>query len=394
MTVWQKGLTTLRWLPAYTWQRLVRHPAQAGPFHLIVALADHFEPAIVPGSPGSYARRQEQQRRVESWCREYPKVAVDWRDDDGRPFRHTYFYPAEQYDEAVVSRLAEHCQAGWGEIEVQLHHGVESPDTAENTRRRLLAFRDALAKHGCLSRLDGRGPARYAFVHGNWALANSAAGRHCGVDGEMEILAETGCYADLTLPSAPDRSQVAKINALYECALPLNRRAPHRRGRNLVCGRPPEVLPLIIQGPLMLNFAQQNGRWRIPRIENGELTTVNPPTMDRLRLWRKAAIAIRGRPGWLFIKLHCHGMDTRDEAAMLGMPMRRFLQDLVANAKDGRYRVHFVTAREMVNMILAACDERDQDPGDYRDYRFQLTQKTGTASGMSGVDLLSSRRGG
>ena len=38
----------------------------------------------------------------------------------------------------------------------------------------------------------------YAFVHGNFALANSAGGRYCGVDEEMQILAETGCYADMT----------------------------------------------------------------------------------------------------------------------------------------------------------------------------------------------------
>ena len=35
---------------------------------------------------------------------------------------------------ALLERLAEHCHAGWGEIEIQLHHGVDVPDTAENTR--------------------------------------------------------------------------------------------------------------------------------------------------------------------------------------------------------------------------------------------------------------------
>ena len=32
----------------------------------------------------------------------------------------------------------------------------------------------------------------------------------------MQILADTGCYADLTLPSAPSRAQVAKINSLVD----------------------------------------------------------------------------------------------------------------------------------------------------------------------------------
>jgi len=343
------------------------------PVHLIIALADHFEPETVPEAPGTYARRDERARRVERWCTEYPKVVEPWRDADGQPLRHTYFYPAEHYDKSLIDRLAEHCQAGWGEIEIHLHHGVDAPDSAENTRQLLVEFRDALAAHGCLSQWEGAGPPRYAFVHGNWALANSAHGRFCGVDEEMRILSETGCYADLTLPSAPSVAQVAKINALYECALPLGQRAPHRRGLDLRRGRVPRTFPLIIQGPLGLNLSQRLRGWRVPCIENGALTTAYPPTMHRLRLWRQAAITVRGRPDWLFIKLHCHGMDPRDEGAMLGAPMRRFLRELTEGARaSSAYRVHFVTAREMGNIILAACDGRDGSPGSYRDYRLRL----------------------
>lgn len=375
-----KALRSLRWLPAYGWQQLIRRLPRAYPIHLMIAMADHFEPSIMPDAPGTYADRGQQARRVERWCRKYPKVAEAWRDADGRPFRHTYFYPAEQYDKVLIDCLAEHCQAGWGEIEVHLHHGVELPDTVENTRRVLVEFRDALEGHGCLSRWDGGGPARYAFVHGNWALANSVRGRFCGVDGEMQILAETGCYADLTLPSAPSPAQVAKINALYECALPLSQRAPHRKGRDLRCGQPPQTFPLIIQGPLGLNFARRVRGWPVPCIENGALMTVYPPTIYRLNLWQRAAITVRGRPDWLFIKLHCHGMDPRDEAAMLGGPMRQFLQELTEGARaSSEYRVHFVTAREMVNIILAACDGQDGNPGDYRDYRLQLSTPVGQA---------------
>ena len=369
--IWEKVRHNLRWLPAYGWQRIVRRPP-GGPVHLLFALADHFEPSFDPAAPGTYVEEGEQERRLEQWCREYPRVVDAWRDSDGRPFRHTYFYPAEQYKKPPIDRLAEHCHAGWGEIEIHLHHGVWTPDTAENTRTALVEFRDALVGHGCLSRLDGAGPPRYAFVHGNWALANSAGGRCCGVDEEMQILAETGCYADLTLPSAPHPAQVGKINALYECGLPLDRRAPHRRGRDLRCGRAPEIFPLIVQGPLLLTFPRGPRGWPVPNIENGALTTNNPPTMARLRLWRQAAITVHGRPDWLFIKLHCHGMDPRDEATMLGAPKRLFLRELIEGAQGGRqYHVHFLTAREMVNIVLAACDGREGNPGDFRDYRFK-----------------------
>jgi hypothetical protein len=129
----------------------------------------------------------------------------------------------------------------------------------------------------------------------------------------------------------------------------------------------------MIQGPLGLDFARRVSGWPVPSIENGALTTLCPPTMHRLGLWRGAGISVANRPDWIFIKLHCHGMDPRDEGAMLGAPLRRFLGELTAWAgASSRYRVHFVTAREMVNIVLAACDGREGNPGDYRDYRLRL----------------------
>jgi hypothetical protein len=341
----------------------------------MIGVADHFEPSIEPGAPGKRADRREQERRLKKWCHEYPTAVGAWRDDEGRPLRHTYFYPAEDYDETLIDHLAEHCHSGWGEIEIHLHHGVKAPDTKENTLRALVKFRDSLAARGCLSQDNGAGPPRYAFVHGNWALANSDDGHFCGVDEEMQILADTGCYADFTLP-APSSAQISKINALYECALPLSQRAPHRRGIDLQRGRAPRTFPLIFQGPLMIDFGHRKRRWFFPSIERGELSGANPPTMHRLRLWRNAAITIQGRPDWVFIKLHCHGMEPRDESAMLGLSIQNFLQELLEGpANRTEYRIHFVTMREMVNIALAACDGREGNPGEYRDYRFRLIRE-------------------
>jgi hypothetical protein len=371
---WERIRFILPWLPAYVWQRCVRHLPDIRPLHIVIGLADHFEPMNRIGATTGPVDQREQERRVKKWCREYPKEVDAWRDDEGQPWRHTYFYPAEDYDETLIDRLAEHCHSGWGEIEIHLHHGVESADTEENTTRALVEFRNALAARGCLSRENGAGPPRYAFVHGNWALANSAQGRFCGVDKEMQILADTGCYADFTLP-APSSAQISKINALYECALPLNQRAPHRRGYDLQCGRPPRTFPLIIQGPLLLDFGRRKRGWLLPSIENSELSGINPPTLRRFELWRDAAIAVRGRPEWLFIKLHCHGMALGEESAMFGASFQRFLKGLVEGPRNRvDYRLHFVTMREMINVILAACDGREGNPGEYRDYRFRLIQ--------------------
>lgn len=365
--------SNVRWLPNYVWQRATRKPFSAGGVHVMVSLADHFEPGIVPGKGSARAPKSEQERRLEVWFREIPRVLDPWRDAEGRPFYHTYFYPAEQYDPDLLDGLAEHCRDGWGEVEIHLHHGVETPDTREHTEKQIVEFRDVLAhKHGCLSQWNGAGTVRYAFVHGNFALANSKRGKGCGVDAEMKVLCDTGCYADLTMPSAPEITQVPKINSLYECGLPLEKRAPHRTGRDLEAGRPPKIYPLMIQGPLMVDFSRPAKGAQYPHIDNGALTEKYPATMKRFLLWKRAGISVKGRPDWIFIKLHCHGMDPRDSEAMYGGPREKFVRELLEDSrKSGQYAVHFTTAREMTNIVLAACDGREGNPGDYRDYRLK-----------------------
>jgi hypothetical protein len=357
-------------LPGGTWRALgapVREPV-----HLVIAVADHFEPAIAAEGGQNRVPRPEQERRLEWWSREFPKAVDRWRDHDGRPFVRTYFYPAEQYDEGLLEMIAEHCHAGWGETEIHLHHGMPHADTADNTRALLTEFRDRLAfRHRCLAAEAGSGQPKYCFVHGNFALANSAGGRACGVDSEMKVLAETGCYADFTLPTGVlHPAQTAKINSLYECALPLEQAAPHRKGIDLSAGRAPRVFPLMVQGPLLTDFGRSRRALR-PVFETGAITQPNPMSLDRLDLWKQARVHVAGRPDWLFIKLHCHSMDPTQEDVVIGNAFRVFLEQLVIGAQARKETLHFVTAREMANIILAACDGRNGNPGDYRDYRFK-----------------------
>jgi hypothetical protein len=367
-------------LPGATWRALGTAPH--GPVHLLIAMADHFEPSIDPEDGRKHVPHSEQERRLAWWRREYPEAVDRWRDHDGRPFVHTHFYPAEQYDEGALQMLADHCHAGWGEVEIHLHHGIPQPDTAENTRRLLTEFRDQLAfRHRCLAMEEGSDRPRYAFVHGNFALANSAGGRFCGVDSEMKVLAETGCYADLTLPAGLHHpAQTAKMNSLYECALPLEQAAPHRKGSDLETGRRPEKFPLIVQGPLLANWKAALGSPRL-LVEASAITQRNPMSLRRLALWKQARITVQGRPDWLFIKVHCHGMDPTQKDAVLGASFRKFLEELVSGAAGRKETLHFVSAREMTNIILAACDGREGNPGEYRDYRFKRIAGLPVAAG-------------
>jgi len=64
-------------------------------------------------------------------------------------------------------------------------------------------------------------------------------------------------------------------------------------------------------------------------------------------------------------------MDPTQNDAVIGDSFRAFLAALVGGAVDRKETLHFVAAREMTNILLAACDGREGNPGDYRDYRFK-----------------------
>jgi hypothetical protein len=165
-------------------------------------------------------------------------------------------------------------------------------------------------------------------------------------------------------------AQIAKINSVYECSLPLDQASPHREGHDLAVGRRPEILPLMIQGPLVTDLRRTLNSLR-PILENGAITGPNPPSMHRHSLWKQADIHVNGRPDWLFIKLFCHSMNPNQKDSVIGDSFRGFLSQLVGGATERKETLHFVTAREMTNILMAACDGREGNPGDYRDYRFK-----------------------
>jgi hypothetical protein len=207
----------------------------------------------------------------------------------------------------------------------------------------------------------------------------------------MKILADTGCYADFTLPTGFwHPAQTGKINSVYECALPLDQAAPHRNGYALEAGRAPSTFPLIVQGPLVTD-AGRSLRALQPVMENGAITGSTPMSIHRLALWKKARIRVAGRPDWFFIKLHCHSMDPTQKDAVVGEVFRKFLEELVSGAPSRKETLHFVTAREMANILLAACDGRDGSPGDYRDYRFKRIADTPVPAENSGSIPVSSK---
>ncbi|HEX8118573.1 MAG TPA: hypothetical protein VF521_14955 [Pyrinomonadaceae bacterium] len=387
---------SLPWLARYPFWRAGAAARRAregsGPVHLVVVVANHFEPAWSEG--GGFLPLEEQRRRLDEWCELASATGEAVRDVDGTPFRHTNFYPAEQYHAPILDTMAALQSEGFGEVEVHLHHGVESPDTEVSLRRALVEFRDLLAEeHGCLSREEPGGQPKYAFVHGNLALANSAGGRFCGVDNEMRVLAETGCYADMTLPAAPLQPQVPRLNAVYECGRPLDEPVPHRTGPSLRVGQQPQ-LPVIITGPLVFNWSRRLKGLPVPRLDDGALAANYTTDFERLERWANARVSVRGRPEWVFVKLFCHGFFTHDQSACIGEGARRFWSEaLEESERTGRYRIHFASAREAFNIAMAAVEGRAGDPHQYRDYRLRTIMSEQAAREAESVSVGEEVRG-
>jgi len=354
--------------------------SQNGPLHIMLCVCDHFEPY-------HDARDQaEAVARVMQWSREFPRLTEPFQDADGTNPAHTFFTPIEQYDKETCAHLADLCQKAHAEVEIHLHH---DRDTANALRQKLDDGKMHLMTHGFLPRVPD-GSAQYAFIHGDWALDDShPTGRHCGVRNELEVLQKTGCYADFTMPAAPNPCQTKMINSIYyatdtparkshDKGTPLHVKAesrqliPHEQQPTVGEALPPENGRLLmIQGPLGLNW--RRCKWGIlPRLENAELSRSNPPTALRMELWLNLHIHVSGCPDWVFIKLHTHGGIPNNFNMLLGEQMQHFYQTLSTKFNDSnRYCLHYVTARELVNIVRAAENGETGNPGKYRDFVLQ-----------------------
>jgi hypothetical protein len=332
------------WLPGYAATRL-RHVAD-GRRQTIrrvwVTIADHFEP---------WWRRADDRtalERVGRWVRGWPAIARRHVDDAGQPPCYTFFYPEEQYHPAAVAALSRLAAVNIADVEVHLHHHADSEAAFVD---RVGTFIERLhAGHGLL-RCDRSG-IRFGFIHGNWALDNSLpGGRACGLDNEITLLRELGCYADFTLPSAPSPAQTRMVNTIYWAADDPTRPKSHDTGTPATVNGPVAGDLLMIPGPLTLNVRE----WRrplVPRLEVGELAGNCQPTRHRVTLWRRAAPRI-GED--LFVKLFAHGAPEKNAVPLLAEDgvLDRTLRYLADDCRRRGTQLFFVSAWHMSVAIHA-----------------------------------------
>lgn len=353
------------WLPAYLTGRLRKKEAAGRPVHILFCVADHYE----PGHGG--VDRKVWFDRVRAWAEGYPAFASRFVDSDGVHPRHTWFYPPHYYEEELFRSIVALCSGGYGDVEMHLHHNRMEPfpDTEYTLRKKITDCIELYSRMGVFTTtVDGAEKTAYAFIHGDWALDNGRVDEgFCGVNNELTILQETGCYADYTFPANRMESQPRKINSIYYARDDEDKPKSYDSGLDVEAGKTPPGGLMMVQGPLGLRW---DGLRRVlPKVEDGEISSVNPATPERIDSWVRNGARVAGRPDWVVVKVHTHGAPEAEHDYLFGRSaekMHRYLQDKYNDGEE--YLLHYVTSRELFNIIKAAENSESGNPGEFRDY--------------------------
>jgi hypothetical protein len=319
--------------------------------HVLFLFVDHFELA-------------GKKPRLSEWMTKYPQLASKHTDADGVNPKHTWFYALDLIREDELAQLRSLVESGFGEIELHWHHDHDTPYSfREKLRNGLSVFQ----KYGFMRAFEEKKDGCFGFIHGNWSLNNSRGERFCGVDNEIELLKQAGCYGDFTFPALHSIAQPNLINAIYYANF-MKGTTGYFKGRKAEVGKREKCNEfLIFEGPLTINWRDWRFKWH-PMIENGEIgASCTHDDPSRIDAWVRQRIHVRAQPDWVFVKVFCHG--GQDYHSILGDTTDRMFTYLEEKYNDGKkYKLHYVTAREAYNIVKAAEDGKTGDPDHFRDY--------------------------
>ena len=302
--------------------------------------------------------------RLNSWINDYPSVVNGFKDADGVMPQHTWFSAIDLIDENELEAIKPLVDAGYGEVELHWHHSHVSDEVFRNDLKNGL---EIFHKYGFMKPYKKGIHSCFSFIHGNWSLNNSRGVEYCGIDNEIEILKEFGCYADFTFPALFSPAQPKYVNKISYTTI-ANVRKSYNKGRTSEVGvKEKESEFMIMQGPLAINLFDWRHKWH-PTIENGDVNgDYTQNSKKRIDCWVRQNIHVKNNPNWIFVKVFCHGaQDYKSLTSNSTIQMYRYLDTKYNDGK--RYRLHYVTARECYNIIKAAEDGKDDNPNLYRDY--------------------------
>jgi hypothetical protein len=328
------------WLPGYVRTRL-DHPAPPRPSRVWLAIADHWEPYY--GKPPEETARE----RVAVWAKYWPAIAARHADAAGKPPQYTFYYPEEEYRPAFLDSLAGLVRQGIGDVEVHIHHDGEGE---RNFLDRMSGFIEILrSRHGLLRQSGGK--TVFGFIHGMWALDNSRPdGKYCGLNNEITLLRDLGCYGDFTMPSGNSPTQSRIVNTIYWTTDDPDRPRSFDRGVPVRPGNPGSGDLLMIPGPLAIRWT---GRL-LPRLDTGEVAHQDWPTQYRVRRWLEVAPRIGND---IFIKLYSHGAHERNYRALLvDGCLDRLFELLSRECLRYGHELRYATTWQMRQAIDAAAE--------------------------------------
>lgn len=184
----------------------------------------------------------------------------------------------------------------------------------------------------------------------------------CRVIDELDILKETGCYADFTFPNLYTPAQPSQVNSIFYArttGLP----KPHERGTPAEVGKSAKGL-LLVQGPMWAGFTKAV-------FDDANLSVSQHPHPSRIDHWIASHVHVRGKPNWIFIVVHTHSATEYAQDMLFQGNMQRTWAALETRFKNNGNRLHYVTTREVYNIIKAAEAGKDGNPDHYRDFLIQ-----------------------
>ncbi len=350
----------------------------AQPKHVIFTYVDHFEP---------FGTVEDADKMTNYWVKDYMAMASKHTDADGRHPIHTYFVLAWPYMQPeqlnrVLTRLNEVTYTGYGEVEVHIHHGCpnEAMRTEREATEELLNFismaKQQFNMNGALITAETAPKITFGFVHGNWALDNSrylsspgvpAHYEYCGVNRELDILKQEGCYADFTFPNmaGPMSPEYPNINSIFY-AVDDDSPASYQNLSN--------VFPVEVNLPPMNNLMIIQGPKTATNIGVKPDVYYDSPNIRRMIEWVNKNVHVIGNNDWIFVKVYTHGLDcdvTVPEtwSSYFGDMIDTFYSDIEKKYNDGvNWKLHYASSREMYNIIKAAEAGKTGNPNDYRDF--------------------------
>jgi len=177
-----------------------------------------------------------------------------------------------------------------------------------------------------------------------------------------------------------------KINSIYYALDDPNKAKSYNTGKHVRKNGKEWGDLMMIQGPMHAYFLYKNIAGL--RIMGDAVNGNSHVAKGRIDLWVKTGIHVKGAGNVVIIKTHTHG--AVDYEAVLGNELHGILHYLETQYNDGnRYMLHYVTARELFNIVKAI---EHGEPADnieqYRNYKIQSPVYNCSVNYESASELL------